>query len=394
MDEFPDEATLADLARQATGWRRHLHAMPELGFETTGTAAFVGGLLRGWGCNMVQEMVGGSAVVARIDGAAPGRAIALRADMDALPIAETSGKPWSSQVPGKMHACGHDGHTASLLAAALDLASRRDFPGSVLLVFQPAEETGGGARAMLEDGLLDVCDFVEIYGAHNHPGLGIGAFGCRSGVFAASADVFDVALTGKGCHAAQPWDGIDPLAAAARLLPRLAVMPGRLTDAMHPALLSVTALGQDTDAHNVLPGRATMKGTVRTLDESVRRQIADAFERVVRAEAEGAGLGAEIDYRFDYPVLVNAPEQTAHAADVAAVIGPVDRAVPAVLGAEDFAFFLQRRPGAYILYGNGDTEACHHPAYDFSDAALPHVISWYAGLARIRLRALARAERG
>ncbi len=369
-------------------WRRHLHAFPELEFETIETARFVEDALRQMGCDRVELMVGGSAVVAKIEGERSGGTVALRADMDALPIAEATHAEWRSTRPGLMHACGHDGHTAVLLAAAHQLCANRAFPGAVILLFQPAEETGGGARAMLEDGLLDVMPFDEIYGAHNEPGLDVGAFGCRAGVFAASSDLFDVRLTGKGTHAAQPHEGIDPLAAAVAMHGRLSAIPGQLTCATRPAVVTVTSIVSDTDAYNIVPHTTALKGTVRTLDEATRDEIQSHFERIVRGLSEAHQASYDIDYRRNYPVLVNTPEQTSAAADIAETLGPVQRNWPVVMGTEDFAMFLGKRPGAYILYGNGDTEACHHPGYDFNDAALPYAASWFVQIALARLCSL------
>jgi hippurate hydrolase len=385
---MPVKNRLAELQPEIAAWRRDFHAHPELLFDVQRTAGRVAELLRGFGCDEVVEGVGRTGVVAVIRGRSDtaGRRIGLRADMDALPITEATGKPYASTVPGRMHACGHDGHTAMLLGAARYLCETRAFDGQAVLVFQPAEEGGGGGREMVRDGLIDRWGIQEIYGMHNMPGIPVGQFAIRPGPMMAAADQFDITVTGRGGHAARPHDCIDTTVVAAHIVVALQTIASRNVDPLKQVVLSVCTVATDSPAHNVIPQVVTMKGTVRTMDPKVQDFVERRLGEVAEGTALALGARAEVRYQRGYPVTVNAPAETAHAVAVAqAVSGRVDADTPPLMGAEDFAFMLNERPGAYIFLGNGDTAMVHHPAYDFDDAAIPYGASWYAGMVEARL---------
>jgi amidohydrolase len=376
---------LADLAPAIAGWRRDLHAHPELLFDTHRTSAFVADRLRAAGCDEVVTGLGRTGVVGVIRGrsTASGKVIALRADMDALPILEATGLPYASETPGKMHACGHDGHTAMLLGAAQYLAETRHFDGAAVLVFQPAEEGGGGGREMVEDGLMDRFGIQEIYGMHNWPGRPVGDFAIRPGGLMAASDLFTVAVTGRGGHAAQPHQTVDPVVAASAIVLALQTIVARNADPLTPAVISVTSFRTPTDAFNVIPEHVELRGTTRSLDPALQDLIETRMRTLVEAIAAAHGAEAAITYTRSYPVTVNTPAQTDFAARVAAgVVGPsrVETDTPPVMGAEDFSFMLNARPGAFIFVGNGDTAGLHHPKYDFNDELIPVGCSYWARL--------------
>ncbi len=387
---MPVKNRIADLQPEIAAWRQDFHRHPELLFDVHRTAGKVAELLRSFGCDEVTEGIGRTGVVGVIRGRtnASGRTVGLRADMDALPIHEATGVDYASTTPGKMHACGHDGHTAMLLGAARYLAETRNFDGTAVVIFQPAEEGGGGGREMVTDGMIDRWKIDEVYGMHNMPGIPVGAFAIRPGAMMASADQFDIHLTGKGGHAAKPHDCIDTMVVAAQVIVMLQTIASRGVDPMKQVVVSVCAVQTDSTAHNVIPQTVVLKGTVRAMDPAVQ----DFAERRVREIAEGTaatlGAKADVDYRRGYPVTVNAPENTAFAAEVArGISGNVDTDTPPLMGAEDFSFMLNERPGAYIFVGNGDTAMVHHPAYNFDDDAIPFGSSWYAGMVEARLKA-------
>ena len=387
---MPILPAIQDLAADAQHWRRDLHRHPELDYDVGRTAKFVADRLHAFGCDEVNMFIGRSGVVGIIKGrAGEGRTIGLRADMDALPIHETTNLPWQSTNPGKMHACGHDGHTAMLLGAARYLAKTRDFAGTLAVIFQPAEEGGAGAKAMLDDGLMTRWPIEEVYGMHNAPSLPIGAFAIRKGPFLAAADRFTITIEGRGGHAAQPHLGVDPIVAGAQIVVALQSIVSRGADPLDSCVVSVTRFEAGT-AFNVIPQSAQLLGTVRTLSDATREFAQRRLTEIARGV--GAAMGASIDVQYvsGYPVTRNHPTQTDFAAGVArAIVG--DAAVvanaPPIMGAEDFSYMLEARPGAFIFVGNGDSAPLHHPGFDFNDAALPYGMSYWVELAQTALAA-------
>jgi hippurate hydrolase len=379
----------SELQSEATEWRRHLHANPEILYDVENTAAFVEGKLREFGVDEVVTGLGRTGVVGIIKGSGgEGRTVGLRADMDALPLDEITGKPWASTIPGRMHACGHDGHTAMLLGAAKYLAETRNFSGSVAVVFQPAEEGGRGALAMVEDGMMDRFGIAEIYGMHNMPGKPVGTFAIRKGGIMAAPDKFQLKLTGLGGHAAEPHNTADTIVIGAQIVGALQTIAARNANPLRSVVVSVTQFHAGT-THNIIPEEAFISGTVRSLDEGVR----DLAERRIGEIAAGiaAAHGATIEYEYERacPVTVNHPAETEHAARAAIdVVGAanVDTEVDPSMAGEDFAFMLQARPGAYIMIGNGETAGLHNPAYDFNDEAIAAGISYWVRLAEQRLQ--------
>jgi amidohydrolase len=375
----------ADFHDTIAAWRRDIHANPELQFDVHRTAALVAERLRGFGVDEVATGIGRTGVVGVIRGraAGSGRVVGLRADMDALPMTETTGLPWASTVPGKMHACGHDGHTAMLLGAAQYLAETRNFDGTAVVIFQPAEEGGGGGREMVDDGMMDRFGIQEVYGLHNDPDLPLGAFAIRPGALMAASDVFTITVTGRGCHAAFPHHGIDTTLAASHVVVALQSVAARAVDPLAPVVVSVTSFRTESEAFNVIPERVELRGTVRTLDGGVQDRVEAALKRVATDTARAFGAEAHVDYVRNYPVTVNSAAETAFAAAVAAeVAGPaaVEAEAPPTMGAEDFSFMLNARPGAFMFMGNGPSAALHHPAYDFNDEAIPHGCSYWVRL--------------
>jgi hippurate hydrolase len=384
---MPVRNRLAELQPEIAAWRRDLHAHPELMFDTHRTAAFVAGKLRAFGCDEVVEGIGRTGVVGLIRGRTDtrGRVIGLRADMDALPITEATGRPWASKVPGAMHACGHDGHTAMLLGAAKYLAETRSFDGTVAVIFQPAEEGGGGGREMVADGLMERFRIAEVYGMHNMPGLPVGRFAIRPGPFFAATDQFTITVTGRGGHAAKPHETVDPVVIAAQIVTALQTIASRAIDPVKEVVVSVTSVETASKAFNVIPSSVEMRGTVRSLDDAVRARAEERLRGIVRATAEAFGGAAEISWMPGYPVMVNDAEATSHAAEAARRVAGACAEAPLIMGGEDFAYMLAARPGAYILIGNGDTAMVHHPEYDFDDAAIPAGASWWVEIAESRL---------
>ena len=385
---MPIKNRLADMLPEITAWRHDFHRHPELLYDLPRTAGRVAELLRSFGCDEVVEGVGRSGVVAVIRGQSDSRGltVGLRADMDALPIPERTGKPHASTVPGRMHACGHDGHTAMLLAAARYLTETRAFDGRAVLIFQPAEEGGGGGRAMVEDGLMDRWGIDEVYALHNMPGIPTGKFAIREGAMMAAADQFEITVTGKGGHAARPHDCIDTTLVAAQIVVALQSIASRNVDPLKQAVVSVTAVETETKAYNVIPQVVRMKGTARTLEEGVRDQVARRIAELAEGTALAFGARAEVTYMRGYPVTQNHPESARFAAEVARTVsGPVDMTVAPLMAGEDFSYMLNARPGAYAFMGNGDTAMIHSPDYDFDDEALPVGGSWFAGLIEARM---------
>ncbi|GAB5426885.1 MAG: M20 aminoacylase family protein [Devosia indica] len=374
---------VAEFQPEIAAWRQDFHAHPELLFDVHRTAGIVADKLRAFGCDEVVTGIGETGVVAVINGRGTGnRMIGLRADMDALPMTEKTGLPHASTHQGRMHACGHDGHTAMLLGAAKYLAETRNFDGRVALIFQPAEEGGGGGKVMLDDGLLDRFDIAEVYGMHNWPGMPVGTFGIRSGGIMAATDRFYIDIVGKGGHAARPHATIDPIIVAAQMVTALQTIVSRNLDPLQSAVLSVTMV-EAGEADNVISRTAKITGTVRTLDGGVQDFIETRLAEFVPQFARSFGAEASVRYARGYPVTVNAPEQTEFAASVARDIvgaGQVDAEAEPSMGGEDFSFMLNERPGAYIFLGNGDSTELHTDTYDFNDEAIPVGVSYWVRL--------------
>jgi amidohydrolase len=384
---MPIPNSIMAMSEEAASWRHDLHRRPELQFDVHQTSGFVADLLRSFGCDEVVEGIGGTGVVGVITGRPGSRAVGLRADMDALPITEATGAPYASTVPGKMHACGHDGHMAMLLGAAKHLADTRNFAGRAVVIFQPAEERGAGALAMIEDGLMERFCIEEVYGMHNMPGLPPGHFACRPGPIMASSDTFDILIAGRGAHAAKPHEGIDPVIVAAHIVTALQTVVARNVDPLKSAVVSVTGI-EVGDAYNVIAQTCRMKGTCRALEPGVRDLLERRLVEVAERTALVFGATASATYSRGYPVVVNHGREadlcTAVAREVAGGEA-VDAEAPPVMGGEDFAFMLEARPGAFVFIGNGDTAGLHHPAYDFNDSIIPTGIAYWAKLTEARL---------
>jgi hippurate hydrolase len=346
--------------------------------------------LKEFGVDEIVTGIGRTGVVGLIKGKGEGgRTIGLRADMDALPLTEISGKPWASTTPGKMHACGHDGHTAMLLGAAKYLAETRNFNGNIAVIFQPAEEGGGGGNLMVKDGMMERFGIEEVYGMHNLPGLPVGHFAIRSGAIMAATDEFTIAIKGRGGHAAQPHRTIDPIAIGAQIVSNLQLIASRNVDPLRSVVVSVTKFNAGF-AHNVIPNDATIAGTVRTLNEEVRNLAETRLKQVVNGLVAAHGAEVDIDFNRNYPVTFNHATETGHAVRIAGEIagaGNVNAEIDPMMGGEDFSYMLNARPGAFIFIGNGDTAGLHNPAYDFNDETIAHGISYWVRLAEQRLGA-------
>jgi amidohydrolase len=382
---------IAAMQEEVTAWRRDLHEHPELGFDVHRTAGIVAEKLKTFGCDEVVPGIGRTGVVGLIKGrkTASGRVMGLRADMDALPIVEATGVPYASKTPGKMHACGHDGHTSILLGAAKYLCETRNFDGTVCVVFQPNEEGLTGGAAMLEDGLIDRFGIQEFYGMHTWPGTPVGKFGIRPGPLLAAADRFTIEIAGKGAHAMAPHTSVDPVVVAAHTITALQTIASRNTNPLDAVVVS-TCMVHAGEAFNIIPERATLTGTVRTLSESVRSTVHARLTALAEGTAAAFGARASAAYDGSVPVTMNDPEKTKLAVKVAReVAGDANVAddVPPVMGSEDFAFMLNARPGAYIFIGNGPGPGLHTPGYNFNDAALPFGISYLARLAETAMPA-------
>lgn len=384
---MPIKNSFAEMQPEIAAWRQDFHRHPELMYDLPRTSTRVAGLLHSFGVDEVVTGVGRSGVVGVIRGGrdTAGRVIGLRADMDALPIVEETGADHASQTPGQMHACGHDGHTSMLLAAARYLAQTRAFDGTVVLIFQPAEEGGAGGRAMVEDGLIDRWAIDEVYALHNLPGLPVGQFSICAGPIMASTDEFDITITGRGGHAAKPHEGIDPILVAAHVMTALQSVAARNIDPMKSGVISVTSLHSAGESYNVIPQSVSLRGTARALESGVRGQLEEGIHRIAQSVATAFGARAEVAFHRGYPVTVNDPQATQWAIEAARAVSPeVHDAAPLMAG-EDFSYLLNERPGAYIFLGNGNSAMLHHPAYDFDDAALPYGASWLATIAEMRM---------
>jgi hippurate hydrolase len=384
---------VADLQPDIQAWRRDIHEHPELLYDVDRTAAFVAERLREFGCDEVATGLGRTGVVGVIRGRKPAggsdvKAIGLRADMDALPIEEATDLPYASKTPGKMHACGHDGHTAMLLGAARYLAETRNFAGDAVVIFQPAEEGGAGAAAMIKDGLFDRFAIDQVYGMHNGPGIPVGSFAIRPGPIMASTDSVDIRIEGRGGHAARPHISIDSVLVGAQLITALQSIVSRSVDPLESAVVSICEFHAG-HARNVIPQTAELKGTVRTLTPEVRALIEKRVRDVVDGVARMTGARIDLTYERGYPVVVNHAAQTDFAIQVAKEVagdGHVQEMAP-LMGGEDFAYMLERRPGAFIFCGNGDSAGLHHPAYDFNDEAIVFGTSYWIKLVENTLTA-------
>src|SRR4051812_33258712 len=393
-DLMPIVNRIADLHGEITAWRHDIHAHPELLYDVHRTAATVTEKLKSFGCDEVVTGIGRTGVVGVIRGhktnpGAETKVIGLRADMDALPILEANNVPYKSTVPGKMHACGHDGHTSMLLGAALYLAETRNFAGTAVVIFQPAEEGGGGGRAMVQDGMMERFGVEQVYGMHNYPGLPVGEFAIRPGPIMAAADRLTIEIEGKGGHAARPHLSIDTVLVGAQIINQIQSIVSRNVDPLQSAVVSICMFhAGNTD--NVIPQTALLKGTARSLDPKVRDLLEARLHSVIEGTAKLYGATAKLTYKRDYPVLRNHERETSFAASVASEVvgGPhVDTAMVPVMGAEDFSFMLEARPGAFIFVGNGPSANLHHQAYNFNDEVIPIGTSYWVKLVETALRA-------
>ena len=377
---------IAGLHPEIIAWRRDLHAHPELLFDVQRTAGIVADKLKTFGCDEVVTGIGRTGVVGvirgRKQGASADRVIGLRADMDALPITEQTNLPYRSTVPGKMHACGHDGHTSMLLGAAKYLAETRDFAGTAVVIFQPAEEGGGGGREMVRDGVMERFAIEEVYGMHNAPGLPVGAFAIRPGALLAASDRIIIDIEGHGGHAAKPHKCVDTILVGAQIINQIQSIVARNVDPIDSAVVSICVF-QAGDTGNVIPQTAHLRGTARSLTPAVRDRLEQRLHEIVEGTARLYGASAKLTYHRDYPVTRNHERQTAFAVSVAAQVAGrerVDAAAAPVMGGEDFSFMLEARPGAFIFVGNGDSAGLHHPAYDFNDETIPIGVAYWARL--------------
>ncbi|KND18054.1 amidohydrolase [Pannonibacter phragmitetus] len=382
---------IADLADEIASWRRDFHENPEIMYETVRTAAKVADLLRSFGLDEVVTGIGRTGVVGVIRGknGGAGRVIGLRADMDALPIAEMTGLPYASKTPGKMHACGHDGHTSMLLGAAKYLAETRNFNGTAVVIFQPAEEGGAGAKAMIDDGLMTRWAIDEVYSLHNLPGLPVGEFAIRKGPIMAATDEFRIAITGRGGHAAKPHETVDPIIVGTQIVSALQTIASRAVNPLDSVVVSVTIFEAGT-AFNVIPETATLRGTIRSLTDATRDLAEKRLNEIVNALCTAYGATAEIEFRRGYPVTANHDDQTDFAVSVAEEIAGPDRVqkeTEPMMGGEDFSYMLLERPGAYIFAGNGDSASLHHPRYNFNDGLIPSGSSYFVRLVEKALAA-------
>jgi hippurate hydrolase len=382
---------VADLHADITEWRRDLHMHPELQYDVHRTAGSVADKLKAFGCDEVVTGLGRTGVVGVIRGKKGGtsKTIGLRADMDALPIEEASDLPYKSTVPGKMHACGHDGHTAMLLGAARYLAETRNFSGTAVVIFQPAEEGGGGGKAMVDDGLMDRFGIQEVFGMHNYPGMPVGAFGIRPGPMMAAADALTIDIEGVGAHAARPHLGVDTVLVGAQIINALQSVVSRNVDPLKSAVVSI-CMFRAGNTDNVIPQTVQLRGTARSLAPEVRDLLEKRLPVVVESTAQAYGAKAKLTYKRGYPVLVNHEKQTEFAASVAGQIAgqdKVDTGLPPMMGAEDFSFMLNARPGAFIWIGNGTSAGLHHPSYNFNDEVIPFGTSYWVKLVETALPA-------
>jgi hippurate hydrolase len=379
---MPVPNRIAAMAEEMARWRRHLHANPELGFDLPKTAAFVADRLRAFGVDAIHEGIARSGIVALIEGQGPGPTIGLRADMDALPIAEATGVAHASTVPGVMHACGHDGHTAMLLGAAKYLCETRRFRGRVALIFQPAEEDGGGGQVMVQDGVMDRFGIAQVYAIHNAPNLPLGKFITTPGPLMAAVDTATVHVTGRGGHGATPHETVDPIPPLLAMAQGVGSIVARNISAQDELVISVTQVHAGT-ASNIVPETGWMQATIRSFAPHVRDLAETRFREIVAGTAAAYGVTATVDYERGYPPTVNHPAETDFAADVAReIVGDdlVEARAGREMGAEDFSYMLEARPGAYFFLGAGPGAGLHHPGFDFNDQIAPLGAAFFARL--------------
>lgn len=385
---MPTINRLAEMLPEISEWRRDIHAHPELRFQEHRTAAFVASKLKEFGCDEVVTGFGETGVVGVIVGKSnsAGKTIGFRADMDALPLQEATNLPHASTISGIMHACGHDGHTSMLLGAAKYLAETRNFDGRVVLTFQPAEEGGGGARAMIDAGLMDRWRIEEIYGMHNMPGIPVGEFAVRTGPQMASPDKFEITVRGKGGHGAMPHKGVDTTLVAAQIVVALQSIASRNINPMDNVVVSVCGFRTETDTYNVIPDSVHLRGTVRTFEPDVQQLVRARIDALATATAAGYGAEAEVIHLSGPPALVNHEREADFAAEVAlAVSGVAHRDLEPLMAGEDFSEMLLERPGAYLFVGNGESADLHNPSYEFNDEVIPAGCSWFVKMAERRM---------
>ncbi|MDO8328309.1 MAG: M20 aminoacylase family protein [Cypionkella sp.] len=373
---------IASYAEEMKGWRRHLHANPELSFDCFNTAAYIVDRLKEIGVDEIHPGIAKTGIVAIINGQGDGPTIGLRADMDALPIQEITGADYASTIPGKMHACGHDGHVPMLLGAAKYLAETRRFKGRVALLFQPAEEDGAGGMVMVNEGVMDRFKVDQVYGIHNAPNVPFGHFLTTPGALMASVDTAYVHITGRGGHGATPHECVDPIVALVGMISAIQTIIPRNIYALDEAVLSVTMVNSGT-ASNIIPEEAMFAATIRCFKPEVRALLKKRFHEIVEGHAAAYGVQARIDYDWGYPATINHPDQAAFASEVAAeIVGEdaVDGNSVREMGSEDFSYMLEARKGAYLFMGTGPGAGLHHAAYDFNDEAAPIGASFFARL--------------
>ena len=384
---------IGEISAEMTEWRRAMHQHPETAFEEEWTSRYILERLKSFGMDEIHEGIAKTGIVAVLKGQKDnGEAIGLRADFDALDILELNEVDYKSEIPGKMHACGHDGHTAMLLGAAKYMAETRNFDGTVYFIFQPAEENEGGGRVMVEEGLFERFPMRSVYGMHNSPGLPVGHVAMAPGPIMAGYDIFEITIDGYGSHAARPHAGVDPVIVQAQIVMALQTIPSRQTNAMDSVVLSVTQV-HGGDTYNVIPQQVTLKGTVRSFKPEMQDLVEERMRRICQATAEAYGATVDVHYERRYPPTVNNEAETEFCADVARGLAGADKVItdtPPVMGSEDFSFMLQRKPGCYIRVGNGapgeyGSVTVHNPRYDFNDAALPWGASYWAQLAEAAL---------
>ncbi|MDE4189480.1 M20 aminoacylase family protein [Phaeobacter gallaeciensis] len=383
---MPVKNRAAEFQKEVAAWRRDIHENPEILYDTHRTSALVAEKLKEFGCDEVVTGIGRTGVVAVIRGKSDskGRAIGLRADMDALPMQEQTGLPHASKIPNAMHACGHDGHTAMLLGAAKYLAETRNFDGTAVMIFQPAEEGGNGGEAMVKDGMMERFGIDEVYAIHNSPGIEAGTFAIRPGPILASVDEFTLHLSGRGGHGAKPNMTVDTTVMMCHMITALQTIVSRNMDPVEKAVMSLTSAETSSKAFNVIPDKAEVRGTIRTHSEDVRAMIPKRIKEIAEGVAATFGGSVELEMRIGVPVTINDDAATEYARAAAQAVG-ICEDVPILMGGEDFSFMLQERPGAMIRLGNGPSAGLHHPEYDFNDEIIPAGISWFAEIVEGRM---------